>query len=357
MKKSIGWGLAAAIVVAAALGAWWKQRSPADAATEAVEPVAAIRSELPRVQRLAETLDALGDVETGQLTGLSFARAGQLTRMSALPGDRVVRGTVLATLAPDPAGRQAYQAAADAVGLARREAERQSQLLAAHLSTRSQADAAAKTLLDAQGALQALDEQDGDRRTSELVAPFDGIVTAVSATQGDRVQAGAPVLQVGRTDVLRVRVGIEPSERARVHVGTRLTVRPVASPGTEAHPVELALAQVQDTVDPKTQLVDAVAMLGPAVAASFTPGMKVRAELQVGEVSGVAVPRNAVLSDEKGDYVFQVVSGKARRVAVTRRLDDGTLAAVAGLDDLKLPVVVEGNYELDDGMAVRNAAK
>jgi RND family efflux transporter MFP subunit len=357
MKHSIGWGLAALVVAAAGLGLWWKHRASADAPAGTAAPVATIRSELPRVQDVAETLSAVGDVSAGQASGLSFPRAGQITALSLVMGDRFAKGAVLATLAPDPAVKQAYQAAVDAVGLAQRERDRQNELLAAHLATRSQADAAEKALLDAQGALKALDEQGGGRGTSQLVAPFDGVVTAVSAMQGDRVQAGAAVLQVGRADMLRVLIGIEPSDRARVHAGTRVTVWPVAGPAVEAKPIELVLSQVQDAVDPKTQLVNVVATLPRAVAAQVAPGMKVRARLHVGSISAVAVPRNAVLADEKGDYVFQVAAGKARRVAVTKKLDDGTLTAIAGLQDMKLPVVTQGNYELEDGMAVKDAAK
>lgn len=357
MKPSIAWGLGALVIAAVSLSVWGKHRAPADVPAGAAAPVATIRSELPRVQRVAETLAAVGDVNAGQASGLSFPRAGQVTQLSVVVGDRFAKGAVLATLAPDPAVKQAYQAAVDAVALAQRERERQEELLASHLATRSQADAAEKALLDAQGALKALDEQGGGRGASRLVAPFDGVVTTVSVMQGDHVQAGAPVLQVGRVDVLRVLIGIEPSDRVRVHAGTRVTVWPVVGPAVESRPIELALSEVQDAVDPKTQLVNAVATLPRAVAAQVAPGMKVRAQLQVGSISAVAVPRNAVLNDEKGDYVFQVAAGKAHRVAVTKTLDNGTLTAIAGLQDMKLPVVTEGNYELEDGMAVKDAAK
>jgi hypothetical protein len=77
----------------------------------------------------------------------------------------------------------------------------------------------------------------------------------------------------------------------------------------------------------------------------------------VGTLSALAVPHDALLSDEQGDYVFQVRDGKARRVAVKRGLDAGGLVAVEGLADTRAPVVVEGNYELEDGMAVRESAR
>ena len=357
MKRSIGWGLAALVAVGACLGGWRKAHAPADTPAQADSPVATVRAELPKMQDVAETLAAIGDVNAGQNTGLSFARAGQVTELKGTVGDRFSKGAVLATLTPDPAVRQAYRAATDAAVLAQRERDRQKQLSMSHLSTQSQVDAAEKAYRDAQGAVKALDEQGGGDGSSRLAAPFDGVVIAALVMQGDRVQAGAPVLQVGRTDVLRVLIGIEPSDAGRLHVGTRVTLWPVVDPSTDPRPIELALTEVQDAVDPKTQLVDVIAMLPRAVGSPLVPGMKARALLQVGSITAVAVPRDAVLTDEKGDYVFQVAGGKARRVAVRKRLDNGTLTAIDGLKDMNLPVVVEGNYELEDGMAVRDASK
>ena len=356
MNRSIGWGLGALVVVCG-LGWWWKQHGAAPAPAEASAPVATVRSQLPKVQSVADDLNAVGDVNAGQTSGLSFPRAGQVVSLGVVVGDKFSKGTVLATLAPDPAVKQAWQAAVDAAGLARREWDRQKQLLASHLATQSTVDTAEKAMLDAQGALKALEEQGGGNVTSPLVAPFDGVVSAVSVMQGDRVQPGATILQVGRADLLRVLIGIEPADRTRVRAGTRVTLWPVVGPAVDAKPIELALSEVQDAVDPKTQLINVVAMLPRAVAGQLAPGMKARALLQVGTVSAVAVPRNAVLSDEKGDYVFQVASGKARRVPVSKKLDDGTLAAIDGIKDMKLPVVTEGNYELEDGMAVKEAAQ
>jgi len=358
MKRFIGWGLAALVIVLAGLGGWWwKKHGAADAPAAVAAPVATVKSELPKVQSVPEILNAVGDVTSGQTSGLSFQRAGQVTSLGVVAGDRFARGAVLATLTPDPAVRQAYQAAVDALGLAQREWDRQKQLLSSHLATQSQADAAEKVHRDAQGALKALDEQGGGNGSSQLTAPFDGIVSTVAVVQGDRVQAGAPILQVGRADLLRVLIGIEPSDRGRVRVGTRVTLWPVVGPSTEPKPIEALLSEVQDGVDPKTQLIDVVVMLPRAVAAQLAPGMKARALLQVGAISAVAVPRNAVLTDEKGDYVFQIATGKAQRVAVVKKVDNGTLVAIDGIKDLKLPVVTEGNYELEDGMAVKDAAK
>src|SRR5258706_7576764 len=144
MKPMLGWTLAAVVVLGAG-GAYWIKHhaAPVDTPVPA-DPVAQISTELARERVLTDTLNAFGEVSPGPLAGLSFTRAGQVTQLAALPGDRVAKGAVLATLALDPAARETYTQATNALALARREADRLRQLLALQLATQSQVDAADK---------------------------------------------------------------------------------------------------------------------------------------------------------------------------------------------------------------------
>lgn len=360
MKRSMAAGLVAAAIGAGGAGWWWEAhgaQAAKDAAKPAEEaPVAQVRSEVPKVRSLTETFDAIGEVAAGQTVGLSFARPGQVTRLSVVVGDQVKKGEAVASLAPDPATQQAYRQAVDAEAVAQREVNRQKELMASHLATQSQVDTADKAWRDARNALRALDEQ-GGAGPGDLKAPFDGVVNTVAVAQGDRVQAGAAIVQLGRSDTVKVLIGVEPTRRTAVHAGTPVTIWPDGQADAAAPHIDLRVSEVQDALDPKTQLVDAVAVVPRGLAAALAPGMKVAARLGTETVSALAVPHDAVLTDEKGDYVFQVVGGKARRAAVTRRLDAGGLVAIAGLKDTQAPVVVEGNYELEDGMAVKEGGQ
>jgi hypothetical protein len=68
------------------------------------------------------------------------------------------------------------------------------------------------------------------------------------------------------------------------------------------------------------------------------------------------VPRAAVLKGDKGAYVFQVdAQNKARRVAVAIEVENGDRYGVDGALNQTQALVVSGNYELEDGMAVRGS--
>jgi multidrug efflux pump subunit AcrA (membrane-fusion protein) len=88
-------------------------------------------------------------------------------------------------------------------------------------------------------------------------------------------------------------------------------------------------------------------------AGNALPGEKVEAKIFVGEIRGWLIPRAAVGSGPKGTFVFQVDEEHAKRVYVNVIGSQGDTTVVGGDLDPQLKLVVEGNYQLDDGDAVR----
>jgi RND family efflux transporter MFP subunit len=338
----------AGMAVVCALGYWWysshaaaRQDAPAPADTVTAQVV----TQPVHRQALPLTLDSFGEIATGKPDSLSFPQAGQLTALPVVLGQHVRRGELLASLASDPNAVSAYAQAASAAAFARRELARQQELLNLQLATQSQVDAVRKQLNDAQAALAAQAKLGGELASAELRAPYDGIVNALPVAQGDRIAAGAAVVQLGRADRLRALLALEPAQSALVRSGT-----PVLD-GTK--PFEATIASTGDLVDPKSQMVTAIVELPEGVRARLVAGARVQAMIRLGQRDAWVVPRQAVLSDEQGTYLFQVRAGKAHRVAVTRIAEVGQLLGVDGPVDRASPVVVLGNYELNEGMSVR----
>ena len=81
-------------------------------------------------------------------------------------------------------------------------------------------------------------------------------------------------------------------------------------------------------------------------------GSAVEADIETHAVDAYSVPRAAVVRDDDGTAVFEIVAGKAHRVPVVVEVDDGSHLGVSGPLDKTRPVVTTGAYELEDGVAV-----
>jgi membrane fusion protein (multidrug efflux system) len=82
-------------------------------------------------------------------------------------------------------------------------------------------------------------------------------------------------------------------------------------------------------------------------------GNRIKGTIIIKEEVTLAVPRSAVLRDAQGAYLFIVQNGRARRVKVTTGLQEADWLAVKGPLKAGDAVVIAGNYELKDGMAVQ----
>lgn len=324
----------------------------------ATPPSVQVSTEMPRQGGLARTLTAYGTVRAapGGSEALSLLRAGQVTRVLVAPGQSVHRGETLLGVSADPAALAAYGQAVGALSLARGERVRTARMLAQHLATNDQLALADKAVTDAQASLDVLNRAGGGSAAQNLAAPFDGVVSSVPVASGARVAAQAPLLTLERTSRLVASVGIEPALRAQVAPGQPAEVQPLDGGVVVAGSV----LSVGAMLDPATRLVpvlvDPAGAAPPDPAAGLLPGGAVRVAVRVGEYRGWLLPRDAVLGDARGAYVFQVEAGRAVRTEVTvvGSVDETTV--VAGGLDPKRPLVTSGNYQLQDGGAVHEAA-
>jgi membrane fusion protein (multidrug efflux system) len=356
LKHRIGAVLALCAIGGAAY--WYSSRASSTAApvasAQAVEGGVLVQTAMASYQKMALTMNVFGEVAPVKVESLSFPQAGQLARVDVSIGQAVRQGDTLAELSSDPAAHVAYEQAASAAAFAQRELQRLQELLALQLATQSQLDGARKQEQDARSALVAQERLGGAHGAARIAAPYDAVVTALPVPQGERVAAGATVVQLGRSASLRVLLSVEPARAGELRAGMRVSLMP---PNADAAPVDARIASVQSLVDPKTQMAGAIALLPPAAAASLPVGLRVQGTVALGERAAWALPRQAVLTDDAGAYVFQVGAGKARRVTVRKLVEAGAIVGVSGALDPALPVVILGNYELQDGAPVRGAAK
>ena len=346
------------VAIATAVGFYlWRDQGnplarPADEASS--EPAVSVLVRVAKLERrpLATTFTVFGEVSSGKIEAISFAHAGQVSSLVVVPGQHVTRGAPLAILVSDAIAQMAYEQAVSSVNLAENDLHRQERLLQLQLGTASQVDSSGKALADAQADLKAQRKIGGGDAVSTITAPFDGVVTAISVAQGDRIQPGAAILQLGRADNLRILLGIEPEDRRSIRVGMPVTLSFVRRPGET---VQGSITEIDALVDPKTQLINAIVVVPAAGNEVLVPGMRVRAEIALKQQLAWIVPRDAVLSDEKGSYIFQIDQNMAHRVNVKSVVEQADLVGVDGALDPAKALVIVGNYELKDGMKVRES--
>jgi RND family efflux transporter MFP subunit len=317
-------------------------------------PSVLVKTEMPQQQQLDVTLAGYGVVEAppAGTANVSLPRAGRLVALRVSTGEIVTRGQALFEMQTDPVAGLDYSRAVHGLDVARAERQRIEALAQARLATHAQVAAAEQAYADAQAALAAQRRLGMDGGRSMFTAPFAGVVQSLGAAPGDRLAAGTTVLQLARTGVLRVRLGIEPEDAARVKPGAAVRIVSVFDP---QQAVAARVRRVQGMIDPRTQLVDVLVTLHPTADDPLLPGARVRGDITVASVTGWAVPRQAVLADDRGEYVFQVSGAHAVRVPVVTQAKSGARVAVNGNLDPSLPLVVLGNYELKNGMAVRES--
>ena len=314
-------------------------------------PSVLVETTIPRQQVLKRTVQGYGTVATSEddVVGISFSHAGQIAMLRVRPGELVKAGETLLELSTDPSATLSYQTAAAALDFARRDLTRTKTLVAQHLATNAQLAAAQKAVDDAMAAVEAQRKLGNDQKTELAAAPFDGYVAAITVARGDRVQPNTTVLKLARTDRTQVTVGLEPDAAARVLPGMGAEVLPVFTPDRRWSGV---VRGVTGAINPSTKRLDIWVELA-AGAPELVPGTAVSVQIVLEQHTGWVVPRNAVLRDGKGNYVFQIAGSKAERVPVKTGIETDKYTEITGPIDPKRQIVTVGNYELQDGMAVR----
>jgi RND family efflux transporter MFP subunit len=281
---------------------------------------------------------------------VSLPHAGLITRVDVRLGQRVKRGAPLFELATSPAARMEYLQAQSAVDYAKRELDRQQRLFGEQLAVKAQVDAARKALQDAGNALAALKAQKQNKTAETVFAPTGGIITGLSVKQGDRVQAGTSALALATGNRLIALLGVEPEDISRLAPGTPVEIRSVFVPGYRA---ESRLREIHAMLDPTTHLVDALVPIPPDKTDHLVLGSSLTGVIRLQSHAGLTVPRSAVLQDREGSYVFRIVAGRARRVDVVTGLESDSWIEITGGLKEGDAIVRVGNYELADGMAIR----
>ncbi|HEN47469.1 MAG TPA: efflux RND transporter periplasmic adaptor subunit [Mizugakiibacter sp.] len=306
------------------------------------------------LQDVTETLTAFGvlDPDPDQVLSLSLPHAGLINRVWVRLGQRVKSGDRLLEVITAPDARMQYLQAQSAVDYSQRELERQQRLLGEQLATRTQVDAARKNHKDAVATLKALQQHRQGVEKEVLRAPMDGIITRLDVSQGQRVQANKTAMLIAAEQRLIARLGVEPEDLVSVRVGTPVIITSVFVPDIR---IETTVREVHAMIDPATNLVEVLSTIPEAQIDHLVLGSRILGRFQLASRRALVVPCSAVLGEADNAWVYTIDNGLARRIPVQARIEADDLIEVSGALKAGDSVVVSGNAQLSDGMAVREA--
>jgi RND family efflux transporter MFP subunit len=301
-----------------------------------------------------------GSVVASNTSALSFAVSGTVKTVTVNLGDRVTEGQVLATL--DAASFTLNTQAAKAeLGAAqadlentRADLERQRQLFDRGWVAKAALDRAIATQEAAQGNLNLLRSRLGlaerDVASTQLLAPFDGVISAREVEPFVELNRGEKAFQIDSDGAFEVEISVPDSIVSRLTLGASLTIDAATVPscGCSGRITEIGAT---------AGAANAVTIKGAILSGSgaLLSGMAVDVSVVLGgerEIEGYLVPLVAIAPAE-GEvrgyvYKFDAASGQVKRtevrgvgvihgnlVGVTGGIAPGDIIAAAGVSLLR----------------------
>jgi RND family efflux transporter MFP subunit len=325
----------------------------ADEQESSAVPVASVRVEIASQETLQTTIEGIGRVAYSpqHVHALATAAEVRVLRVLVAAGETAHSGDLLMVVEPSASSRADLSRAQADLRFNELELSRLERLRKQELATNAELAAARLASTNARVALDAMQSRIGDPH-GEIRADYDALIAVVDAQQGDIVAAGAPLLHVADRSVMRVRVGIEPAELSLLRENLTVQISAAYDAKVEANG---RIVKLTSQIDPQTGL--AAALVDIDGGSGLLAGSWVKTRIKLDPVAdAVVVPRRAVLFDAEGNKVFVVTDNKAvGRVVEIGAQTDGQVQIRSGIK-VGERVVVEGNHELEDGMAVRIAA-
>ena len=365
MKSPFAWFIVLIAIAAAGAGGYWYGHrtaaapEPTTAEAPSTRPaektvVATVTTSPILRTTISEELIAYGTViaQPGEIKITSVPYETRVGHMMVTAGQPVQKGTPLVTVDPSPDAQLQLREADNGVNAAKTTLQQTQQRFTEKLATNQDLSTAQQALQSAELKLESLKSR-GIGSSRELKAEAAGVVSKVDVQEGQIVPAGGPLVDVIVENRIEVRLGVEPSASSELKPKQPVQLYPVSSATTQ--PLNGTIRLVTQTVNPDTRLVDVFASI-PSTA-RLMMAEYVRGHLTIASHEALVVPRSAVLPGDDGHYIlYTIEAGHAVMHTVELGLKSADQVEVRG-EGLKegQTAVIQGNYELENGMAVEIA--
>ena len=184
-----------------------------------------------------------------------------------------------------------------------------------------------------------------------IKAPFDGVVGIASVDVGDRVTPSTVLVTLDDRSKLTVEFAIPEAYLPRLSSGMVLDVR---TPGFDGRTFKGVIAGIDSRVHPTRRTVLVRAEVDNEEDL-LRPGMSFAIDLKLPGKAYPRIPDLALQFSQRGNYVWLIDEGKARRVTVSIVRRDSNTVLVQGALKPGDDIVIEGVQRLRPGRTVRLA--
>jgi HlyD family secretion protein len=339
------------LAIAAVAFGLWKAFGPKPAEPPKVSALPQITVMVPGSTMVADAVTAPGSIAARRDAAVGVqGEGGRVTQVLVEAGQAVSKGQLLARIDDAVQVQQSAQLAASV-----RSAEADARLAQANL-TRAEALVSrgfiSKADIDQRTATRdgavarvavakaQLAENNARIERLQVRAPAAGLVLARSVEVGQVVSPSAVLFRLAEGGTLEMRAQVAEQDMARLKPGMIAMVTPLGSTSEYRGKVWL--------IDP---VIDIASRQGIArIALAYEPGLRVGAfaktRIEVGEAPRPVLPQSAVMSDDKGNYVFVIGAENRveRRDITTGTVGDQGVSIATGLNGTEKVVVSAGAF-------------
>jgi len=348
------------LVVVAMLGRSASDKKAKEAAASGAAQMPAVSVIVPGQSQVGRVVGASGPLGAKRDQPIGIAGSGgRVVKVLVDAGSWVRAGQALAIVDRSVQAQQASQLAAQVTAaranaaLAQSNYERAIALQGRGFvskaeidSKKATRDAANAEVRVAQAQLAATHAEIG---RLNVVAPTSGLILARNVEVGQIVSPGSGALfRLAESGQMEMRAQLAQQDLAFVHVGMPAQVTPVGSDRSFTGTVW----QVAPVIDPQSRLGDV--RISVPYDPSMRPGGFAEARITAGATTAPVLPQSAVLSDDKGNYVY-IVNGKnevERRDIRIGNVSDTGVSVAAGLSGSEAVVLSAGPF-LSPGQKVK----
>lgn len=357
-----GWTIAALTLAGGVAAA----RADSAAAIAGSAVGAAVSVQVVQKQSLTPSLSAYGQVifDPTHTQSRTTQTGGQVRQVLVEAGEQVQKGQPLLVLQTDPNANLLFEQAQSQRVVLQQDLTQKQYLFARQMATHQEVVSAEQALKDATQRINTLQKMGSNQPIQTIVATEAALVMTVPVSVGSMVAPGGALLTLSARQALLLRFGIEPENAALIEPGTLIHFRSVfAAQG--AHIARVM--RVDGQINPATRLLDVIAKPEASPEApniALIAGTTLEGQIALPAQQGLTVPTDAVVLNAGAPLVFKIQSKSAttphpiaRAVPVRVRLRVGNTALVeplvAGALEAGDALVIQGQYALQDGMAVR----